>query len=152
MKNYTDTLKYIWYALYSAWIAVLLHYNINPKLFLALWVLMMIDTILWGMKAWRLWIFTSRDLKRWVAGKVVWLIIVFAFWVLSKLVVQWEFSTWFVNIVMMLFGISEVISSIQNSIVFKTWENITESDAITNVMRFLLEKLKKILDQYINIK
>jgi phage-related holin len=144
-------MKELWYFLYAGTIALMIKFNIEPHLLWALTVLMLLDTISWWLKAWKLKEFSSNRMKVWLLGKALWLIILFWLWIVSSSIFHLtDLDKKFVSLFIWLMGVSELISMVQNYLVFKTGIVQNEMDAVTKLFSWLLRMLRKILEKYIN--
>lgn len=145
------------YTLYAAMLALAATCNIEVWVFVMLTAFMIIDTIFWVAKAWRLesgtnpdW-FSTKKLTIWFFSKIFILICIMSLGALTKQVLpdtEWNERT--ITGIMWLFSVAQLISMVQNTTVFHTWVAMNETDAITKVMSFILNKLKSFLEDKVN--
>lgn len=135
---------------FTTTVAIIEYVWLNPEMITLLVILMAFDVVTWIGKRFALGKkdITSRKLVVWVATKV---------FVLSLLLLlAWAFkittlgSDTAISVVIWLFIVGELYSSIQNIHVMRTKKNVTEYDAVTIILGWLLSfvriRIEKILD------
>ena len=146
-------MKALAYTAYTTIVGIAIYYNINPELYAWLWVFMLLDTTLGVIKAWRLskWdatFFSSRTLKVGVVSKISILCLVLGLGFITKSVLPTaDRGDNFIGMVLWLLCVAEFISMIQNTIVIKTGDAMTEYDAVSMVLSWLLWQVKGILEK-----
>lgn len=115
--------------------------------FVFLTVVMIFDTLAWTAKGIRLWEFRTGRLTWGIIAKLFILWLVLIFWAASHTV----FPTItrddnFLGMVIWMLAIAEIISSIQNIIMVRSWEHIEERDAVSFVLSSVLWILRDKLE------
>lgn len=145
-------ITYCSYALYACIIGLIAHYNLPWEWLVILGVLMIADTILWIGKSFVLyngddnnW-FSSHKMKIGVLSKMAIVITSVLTGVCIFYLTRSEIVTGMLaDIFIWLLVSAELISVIQNSIMMHTGKQIEERDAISEVLTWILERIKKIL-------
>lgn len=140
-------MKFISYALYTVWACIWTILWMHYLSFIFLTVAMVFDTLAWTAKSIRLWEFKSGRLTRGIIAKLFILWLVLVFWAASHTI----FPTItrddnFLWLVIWMLAIAEVISSIQNVIMVRSWEHIEERDAVSVVLSSILSMLRNKLE------
>lgn len=138
------SISYILYLMWSCiWAILWIHY----VSFIFLTVVMLFDTVTWTAKSIRLWEFRSNRLTRWIISKILilWLIMVFAV-ASHNLYPEIKRDDSFVWLLIWMLAIAEIISSIQNVMMIRSWEHIEERDAVSFVLSSVLWILREKLE------
>ena len=139
--------KSISYLLYVAWSCIWAILWMHYISFIFLTIVMLFDTITWTTKSIRLWIFRSNRLTRWIISKILILLLILIFAVAShNIYPSITRDDSFVWLIIWMLGIAEMISSIQNIIMVRSWEHIEERDAVSFVLSFINESLRDKLE------
>lgn len=139
--------KSISYLLYVAWSCIWAMLWMHYISFIFLTIVMLFDTITWTTKSIRLWIFRSNRLTRWIISKILILLLILIFAVAShNIYPSITRDDSFVWLIIWMLWIAELISSIQNIIMVRTWKHIEERDAVSFVLSFINESLRDKLE------
>jgi len=146
-------------AIYWAYASVLWlfnYYGINGEAFVILSVLLIADTAFGVMKSFVLfweessW-FSSRKFKVWVISKFAIMLFVV---LLALATSQWTWDDSIANIIvsstLWLLIVAEFISIVQNIIMIRTKKEIEEWDAVTMVLTYVLDIMKKFIWEKVN--
>ena len=140
-------MKFISYALYTAWACIWTILGMHYMLFIFLTVVMIFDTLAWTAKGIRLWEFRTGRLTWGIIAKLFILWLVLIFWAASHTIfptITWDDS--FLWLVIGMLAIAEVISSVQNVMMIRSWEHIEERDAVSVVLSTILSMLRNRLE------
>ena len=95
--------------------------------------------------------FSSHKLKVWVMAKMsILVLMVMLAVVLGRITKIEEVTIVVIDVSSWLFVVAEFISVIQNVMMIKLRKQIQEWDAVTAVLTFILEKMKKLIDDKIS--
>ena len=135
------------YFLYTAWACIWTILGMHYMLFIFLTVVMIFDTLAWTAKGIRLWEFRTGRLTWGIIAKLFILWLVLIFWAASHTIfptITWDDS--FLWLVIWMLAIAEIISSIQNVMMIRSWEHIEERDAVSFVLSSVLWILREKLE------
>ena len=122
-------MKIIPYFLYTSWACLWMILWMHYMMFIFLTIVMIFDTLAWTAKSIRLGEFKSGRLTRGIIAKLFILWLVLMFW-----------------LVIGMLAIAEVISSVQNIMMIRSWEHIEERDAVSFVLSSVLWMLRSKLE------
>lgn len=138
------SISYLLYIMWSCiWAILWMHY----MSFIFLTVVMLFDTITWTAKSIRLWEFRSNRLTRWIISKILILLLILLFATASHNIyptITRDDS--FVWLIIWMLWVAELISSVQNIIMVRSWEHIEERDAVSFVLSSVLWILREKLE------
>lgn len=109
-------------------------------------ILMIIDTISWVAKQYRLNKnkITSHNAWKWIQKKVLTIMFLFSFALMFKWIeVDW---TTYIKTILSLLIVSEFYSICQNVYSFRTWEKVNEYDAVSLIIKFIWQSLIKVIE------
>ena len=112
------------------------------SILMLLWIC---DTITWILRYYRMWKLRSRAIRYGTASKALLLWIPFLIHITAEAVNPWYWDR-ITSIVFATLCIAELISITQNIQIFKTWIDITEQDAVSKILNWLLWLLNRMLD------
>lgn len=138
------TISYIMYTIWACmWTFLWMHYIS----FVFLTVVMLFDTLAWTAKSIRLGEFKSGRLTRGIIAKlfILWLVLMF-WWASHTLFPSITRDDSFLWLVIGMLAIAEVISSVQNVMMIRSWEHIEERDAVSFVLSSVLWMLRSKLE------
>jgi len=141
------TMKLCWYTLAITFFEFL---HITDMQFYILWVLMVLDFILW---IWKQYVVNKQEITShkawlWVIKKVSTLIVFLSIALMFRWIwIDWDF---YLNAIISIFIMSETYSVIQNVYTIRTWKLITEYDAISKVLMFVSWMIWKAMDNKID--
>lgn len=139
--------KSISYLLYVAWSCIWAILWMHYISFIFLTIVMLFDTITWTTKSIRLWIFRSNRLTRWIISKILILLLILIFAVAShNIYPSITRDDSFVWLIIWMLWVAELISSVQNIIMVRSWEHIEERDAVSFVLSSVLWILREKLE------
>jgi hypothetical protein len=140
-------MKFISYALYTAWACIWTILGMHYMLFIFLTVVMIFDTLAWTAKGIRLWEFRTGRLTWGIIAKlfILWLVLMF-WWASHTLFPSITRDDSFLWLVIGMLAIAEVISSVQNVMMIRSWEHIEERDAVSFVLSSVLWMLRSKLE------
>lgn len=144
-------MKFIKTCMYP-WVSFIFIYAQRTKeAFMILAIFLIIDFFLWIGKSYILsWgnSIKSKKMKSWLLAKMLILLIPMLFGVTGRAI--WMDLSWLVNLAWWWLIVAELYSIIRNIYAIINWEEITEFDAITFVLRKLLNIVKNILEKLFN--
>lgn len=147
MNKEIATIKLSWYF----WSFALFEYlHISSEQLAILWILMVIDFILWVGKQFRLdkkeitshkaWLWA---MKKWTTMLLIWAIGCFLKWVWVKDALP------YMQGMLSILITAEIYSIIQNSYTIRTWKIVQEYDVISIALQSFWNIVKKQLDKYL---
>lgn len=140
----TSTVKISWY-LISVWLFSYLWIE-ETQLFI-LSILMIIDTISWVAKQYKLWKqeITSHNLWAGLLKKVLTLMFLLSFALMLKWIwIEWN---WYMRAVLSLLIMWEFYSICQNIYSYMTWKKVNEYDVIALIIRTIWEYILEVIEK-----
>lgn len=109
-------------------------------------ILMIIDTITWVAKQYKLNKneITSHNAWKWITKKMLTMMFLFSFALMFKWIdIDW---TAYIKSVLSLLIVSEFYSICQNVYSFRTGKKVNEYDAVSLIIKFIWESLVKVIE------
>lgn len=143
MRDKMTTAAAICYAWYVIWACLGLVFWDSLWAFYILSAVLIFDIITWWLKSIRMKRFSTSDLKRWIASKLIWLGIVLLLWI----ILENRFPTSavpenLIAVILWLTIVAEMISVVQNATIIRSWQDIEERDSVSELYNFVLTILR----------
>jgi len=130
------------------WASVFASLWISQEAFYWLWFLIFLDYLSWIQKNKK--DIRSDKMKNGLFSKLLILLIPLSIWIVWK--INWLDMSSFLAWSFALLSFAELYSIVANIYQVLTWEKVTEYDAVTFSIKFILRKIKNILDKLTNTK
>jgi len=130
---------------------ILAYIWIETSIICLILILMAWDTLTWVIKSIKLHDFNSRRLIWWLVSKMLVVCAVLLTWATLQ-TFSWEATplvTVSISAIMWMIWFGELMSSIQNIIVVRTWEKIKEVDVVWQTLNYIYKTIRKWLGSFL---
>ena len=133
-----------------SWASFFAYIWLNQESFIFLILLICIDFFTWLIKWNKKKNLKSNKMINWLLWKMVIIFIPLSIAMVWK--INWLDMSNFLYFSFTLLSFAELYSIIANIYEIKTWEQVTEYDAVTIIIKIILKKIKTTLDNLTNTK